>query len=191
MAGLFLIEQLAQNVLQDLHPAKCSQSGSNLNSRALSMTAVELLSNALDEAERFLVAQKDLDCYSQVLEQQCAAMLRNCQMLPQLTGQQAAELINKVKDKIGKLANISPIVLAISGKVVASIEGKKGQRPKQTLTNFGAYVTQRDVAMLGNPHASNYTKLDHIAVRMVRIGLDVPNEVTAGHVLKLLGCKPH
>lgn len=154
------------------------------------MTAVELLSNALDEAERFLVAQKDLDCYSQVLEQQCAAMLRNCQMLPQLTGEQAAELINKVKDKLGKLANISPIVLAISGKVVASIEGKKGQRPKQTLANFGAYVTQRDVAMLGNSHASNYSKLDHIAVRMVRIGLDVPNEVTAGHVLKLLGCKP-
>ena len=102
------------------------------------MTAVELLSIALDEAERFLVAQKDLDCYSQVLEQQCAAMLRNCQMLPQLTGEQAAELINKVKDKLGKLANISPIVLAISGKVVASIEGKKGQRPKRTLTNFGA-----------------------------------------------------
>ena len=107
MAGLFLIEQLAQNVLQDLHPAKCSQSGSNLNSRALSMTAVELLSNALDEAERFLVAQKDLDCYSQVLEQQCAAMLRNCQMLPQLTGEQAAELINKAKDKLGKLANFT------------------------------------------------------------------------------------
>ena len=57
------------------------------------------------------------------------------------------------------------------------------------MSNFGAYLTQRDVAMLGNPHASNYTKLDHIAVRMVRLGLDIPTEPTAGHVLKLLGRK--
>ena len=156
------------------------------------MTAVEVLSDALDDTERFLQAQKGLDCFPQVLEQQCAAVLRQCQMLPKLTGDEAAALIEKVKDKLGQMAiSISPIALAISGKVVASIEGKKGQRPKQTLSNFGAYVTQRDIAMLGNPHASNYTKLDHIAVRMVRIGLDVPNEVTAGHVLKLLGCKPH
>ena len=97
---MFLIESLAQNILQALQ-VHVLRSGSSANSRALSRTAVELLSNVLDEAERFLVAQKDLDCYSQVLEQQCAAMLRNCQMLPQLTGEQAAELINKVKDKLG------------------------------------------------------------------------------------------
>ena len=124
------------------------------------MTAVEVLSDALDDTERFLQAQKGLDCFPQVLEQQCAAVLRQCQMLPKLTGDQAAALIEKVKDKLGQLAiNISPIVLAIS------------------------------VVMLGNPQVSNYTKLDHIAVRMVRIGLDIPNEVTAGHVLKLLGSK--
>ena len=79
------------------------------------MTAVEVLSNALDETERFLEAQKTLDCYPQVLEQQCAAVLRQCQMLPKLTGDEAAGLIDKVKDKLGKLATISPIVLAISG----------------------------------------------------------------------------
>ena len=150
------------------------------------MTAVEVLSDALDDTERFLQAQKGLDCFPQVLEQQCAAVLRQCQMLPKL-----AALIEKVKDKLGQMAiSISPIVLAISGKVTAPLDNKKGQtRPKQALSNFGAYLTQRDVVMLGNPQGSNYTKLDHIAVRMVRIGLDIPNEVTAGHVLKLLGSK--
>ena len=167
------------------------RSGSSANGRALSMTAVEVLSDALDDTERFLQAQKGLDCFPQVLEQQCAAVLRQCQMLPKLTGDEAAALIEKVKDKLGQLAiNISPIVLAISGKVTAPLDNKKGQtRPKQALSNFGAYLTQRDVVMLGNPQGSNYTKLDHIAVRMVRIGLDIPNEVTAGHVLKLLGSK--
>ena len=173
-----------------MHVPHVLRSGSRANSRALSMTAVEVLSNALDETERFLEAQKTLDCYPQVLEQQCAAVLRQCQMLPKLTGDEAAGLIDKVKDKLGKLATISPIVLAISGKVAAPLDTKKGQaRQKQTLSNFGAYLTQRDVAMLGNPHASNYTKLDHIAVRMVRLGLDIPTEPTAGHVLKLLGRK--
>ena len=40
-------------------------------------------------------------------------------MLPKLTRDEAAGLIDKVKDKLGKLATISPIVLAISGKVAA------------------------------------------------------------------------
>ena len=105
------------------------------------MTAVEVLSDALDDTERFLQAQKGLDCFPQVLEQQCAAVLRQCQMLPKLTGDQAAALIEKVKDKLGQLAiNISPIVLAISGKVTAPLDNKKGQtRQKQALSNFGAY----------------------------------------------------
>ena len=59
------------------------------------MTAVEVLSNALDETERFLTASKGLDCYSQVLEQQRAAILRQCQNLPRVTSEEACMLIQQ------------------------------------------------------------------------------------------------
>eukprot|EP00435_Cladocopium_sp_Y103_P072388 s125_g40.t1 len=106
-----------------------------------------------------------------------------CQQLPPPSGDDAAQLIQTVQQKLGKLAMVSPIVLAISTKV-AVLDTKRGsgdKRARQTLSNFGAYLTQGDVTMLGNPQASSYSKLDHIAVRMVRISLDIPNEPIAGH----------
>eukprot|EP00435_Cladocopium_sp_Y103_P018187 s3514_g4.t1 len=155
------------------------------------MTAVELLIKALDETERFLTAQKDLDCFPQVLDQQCAAMLRRCQQLPGLTGDEAARLITEIQSKLGSMCTVSPLVLAISTRV-AQADSRAGneKRPKQTLTNFTGY-TASDMQMLSNKATSSYSKLDHIAVRMVRLGLDVPTERTAGHVLKLLGIKTH
>ena len=62
-------------------------------------------------------------------------------------------------------------------------------RQKQTLDNWAGYLTQKDLTMLRSQNASNFSKLDHIAVRMVRLGLHIPTEPTAGHVLKLLGRK--
>ena len=153
------------------------------------MTAVEVLSNALDETERFLTASNGLECYSQVLEQQCAAVLRQCQSLPRITADEACLLIQQVKLKLqDKAMDISPMILAITGKIGPDKTGTTS-RQKQTLTNWAGYLTQKDLTMLRSPNASNFSKLDHIAVRMVRLGLHIPTEPTAGHVLKLLGRK--
>ena len=175
--------------MRDVHVPHVLRSGSRATRRAVGMTAVEVLSNALDETERFLTASKGLDCYSQVLEQQCAAILRQCQNLPRVTSEEACMLIQQVKLKLqGKAKDISPMVLAITGKIGSDKTGSPS-RQKQTLTNWAGYLTQKDLTMLRSQNASNYSKLDHIAVRMVRLGLDVPTEPTAGHVLKLLGHK--
>ena len=172
-----------------MHVPHVLRSGSRATRRAVGMTAVEVLSNALDETDRFLTASQGLDCYSQVLEQQCAAILRQCQNLPRVTSEEACMLIQQVKLKLqGKAMDISPMVLAITGKIGSDKTGSPS-RQKQTLTNWAGYLTQKDLTMLRSQNASNYSKLDHIAVRMVRLGLDVPTEPTAGHVLKLLGHK--
>ena len=170
--------------------AHVCRSGSSADSRAWKMTAVELLINSLDETAKFLQAQKDLDCFSQVLDQQCQALLRKCQMLPALSAGDAADLIDNVKEKLSGLATVSPLVLAISAKVLqGTAPATTEKRNKQTITHFAAYLTQKDADTLQNKQVSTYTKLDAVAVRMIRLGIDVPTEVSVGHILKLLGCK--
>ena len=162
--------------------------GSSANSHPLKMIAVELLSNSLDETAKFLQAQKDLDIFPQVVEQQCQGLLRRCQVLPTLSAGDAAELIEKVKETLGGMAKVNPLVLAISAKVLAAPTATE-KRQKQTITNFAGYLTQKDHDVLQNSQVSKYTKLDHVATRMIRLGIDVPTEVSVGHILKLLGCK--
>ena len=60
-------------------------------------------------------------------------------------------------------------------------------RPKQAMSNWSGYLSVKDVELLQSANLSNYAKLDVVANRMVRIGLDLPTESSAGHILKLLG----
>ena len=176
--------------MRDVHVPHVLRSGSRATRRAVGMTAVELLINALDETERFLTASNGLECYSQVLEQQCAAVLRQCQNLPRITADEACSLIEQVKLRLqNKAKDISPMILAITGKIGSDKTAGSPSRQKQTLDNWAGYLTQKDLTMLRSQNASNFSKLDHIAVRMVRLGLHIPTEPTAGHVLKLLGRK--
>ena len=104
--------------MRDVHVPHVLRSGSRATRRAVGMTAVELLINALDETERFLTASNGLECYSQVLEQQCAAVLRQCQNLPRITADEACSLIQQVKLRLqNKAKDISPMILAITGKI--------------------------------------------------------------------------
>ena len=155
------------------------------------MTAVEQLAAGLEETAAFLGAQKGLDCFKTVLEQQCAALLRRCELLPPMSPGEASGLIQKVTASSISLMSpdwTSQAVLAIGARVAAHSGGaSKAARAKQQMTNFSAYLSVKDVELLENNTISNYAKLDVIANRMVRIGLDLPTETSAGHILKLLG----
>lgn len=147
------------------------------------MTAVEQLAAGLEETAAFLGAQKGLDCFKTVLEQQCAALLRRCELLPPMSPGEASGLIQKVTASSISLMSpdwTSKAVLAIGARVAAHSGGaSKAARAKQQMTNFSAYLSVKDVELLENNSISNYAKL--------RIGLDLPTETSAGHILKLLG----
>ena len=155
------------------------------------MTAVEQLAAGLEETAAFLGAQKGLDCFKTVLEQQCAALLRRCELLPPMSPGEASGLIQKVTASSISLMSAdwtSKAVLAIGARVAAHSGGAStAARAKQQMTNFSAYLSVKDVELLENNSISNYAKLDVVANRMVRIGLDLPTETSAGHILKLLG----
>ena len=145
------------------------------------MTAVEQLAAGLEETAAFLGAQKGLDCFKTVLEQQCAALLRRCELLPPMSPGEASGLIQKVTASSISLMSpdwTSKAVLAIGARVAAHSGGA---------SKAARYLSVKDVELLENNSISNYAKLDVVANRMVRIGLDLPTETSAGHILKLLG----
>ena len=145
------------------------------------MSATEQLAQNLQETADFLHAQKnvlDQPTWKMVVEQQTSVMLRRLELLNTLSPGEATAIVKLVTES--KLGEIDP---QWRSKAVLAV----GARVSHSMSNWSSYLSVKDVELLQSANLSNYAKLDVVANRMVRIGLDLPTESSAGHILKLLG----
>ena len=157
------------------------------------MSATEQLAQNLQETADFLHVQKsvlDQPTWKMVVEQQTSVMLRRLELLNTLSPGEATAVVKLVTES--KLGEIDPqwrskAVLAVGARVSHGGKATSAARPKQAMSNWSSYLSVKDVELLQSANLSNYAKLDVVANRMVRIGLDLPTESSAGHILKLLG----
>lgn len=150
----------------------------------LAMTSFEALCQALVDTGTFLDAQRELQCYDVVFNQQVENWCTRLGRTPILLGQ-AEPLIKKIKETFKGKKDLA-------SRVVASItydDGYKGKGTgsnKQNINNWAAYLTKTDKNALQS-NISHYGKLEIVACRMLRIGLTHPSEPAYGKILEYLG----
>ncbi|CAK9000920.1 unnamed protein product [Durusdinium trenchii] len=153
------------------------------------MSATEQLAQNLQETADFLHVQKsvlDQPTWKMVVEQQTSVMLRRLELLNTLSPGEATAIVKLVTES--KLGEIDPqwrskAVLAVGARVSHGGKATTAARPKQAMSNWSSYLSVKDVELLQSANLSNYAKLDVVANRMVRIGLDLPTESSAGVAL--------
>ena len=153
------------------------------------MTQAEQCLAAIDETRRFLGGQRKLSCYEQIVAQQTQSLLRRFEGMRPISAEDGARLSDALKGGWLPRDAEGPLHMAISNKINVLGEASSranASRPKQTCWNWASYLTGNDIKILES-RISNYSKLDQVATRMVRVGLTLPTETCYGHILKLLG----
>ena len=86
-----------------------------------------------------------------------------------------------------KLQLVDAIASVLAG-AAASSNGHRAvtRRQNQEMQHFNCYLTKSDIQVLVDVNTHVCTKLDVIVKRCLRIGLDIPSELTIQHMVAVL-----
>lgn len=101
-----------------------------------------------------------------------------------ITASEAEDLLQVVAKGPWSEQQAELLGTAINQAVLGATQGaKRGKRLPQTMNNFQAYLTKRDMDILSSVPTPLATKMDQLASRCVQLGLMWPNETSIRHIV--------
>ena len=149
--------------------------------------AAELL-QSLKEVQAYLTSQqkvlKKAGSLAACMEQQAIAWQAKLKAA-KVTASEAEDLLQVLAMGPWTEPQAELLGTAINQAVLGAIskDGKPGKRPPQTMKNFQAYLTKRDMDVLSSTPTPMAAKVDQVAARCVQLGLMWPNEISIRHIV--------
>ena len=103
--------------------------------------------------------------------------------LPSLETKDATELLKAVNGLPFQAPVKQDLSEAVSKVLLRPAKPQGSQRPLQTCTTFGSFLSKQDRQILADSEIMDSDKLDRLAVRAISVGLVYPNEQTFGHLV--------
>ena len=146
----------------------------------------ELL-NSLKEVQAYLTSQqkvlKTAGSLAACMDQQAMAWEAKIKTA-KITASEAEDLLQVVAKGPWSEQQAELLGTAINQAVLGATQGAKpGKRLPQTMKNFQAYLTKRDMDILSSVPTPLATKMDQLASRCVQLGLMWPNETSIRHIV--------
>ena len=147
----------------------------------------ELL-QSLKEVQAYLTSQqkvlKKAGSLAACMEQQAIAWQAKLKAA-KVTASEAEDLLQVLARGPWTEPQAELLGTAINQAVLGAIakDGKHGKRPPQTMKNFQAYLTKRDMDVLSSTPTPMAAKVDQVAARCVQLGLMWPNEISIRHIV--------
>ena len=144
--------------------------------------ATEQLVKDVGHINGFLASQKGNPTFESMLANQAKVMLARLASA-QLTAEQATELSKAFQEGPWSQTQMEQFGEALALQLHSG-GVPKSRRPNQTMTCFGSYLTDGDIAVLQDASTHNLEKLQRLAERCFVIGLHLPTEKTTKHIIK-------
>ena len=109
--------------------------------------------------------------------------LRSCKITA-IEATQLSEALASGPWKPDQLETFGKVLCEQMEDHVESMGSKGNKRPSQVIKAFAAYFTTSDMEILADSKKHNNTKLELLADKCVHMGLHLPTEKTATHIVK-------
>ena len=144
----------------------------------------ELL-QSLKEVQAYLTSQKMVlkkaGSLAACMDQQCTAWEAKLKTA-KITASDAEDLLQVLAKGPWTESQAELIGTAINQAVLGTTN-KGAKRPPQTVKNFQAYLTKRDMDVLSSTPTPMAAKIEQLASRCVQLGLMWPNEPSIRHIV--------
>ena len=103
-----------------------------------------------------------------------------------LTPEMAQNFVQQLKSGPRNEEQKKALVIAVNSSVLKSTTSSPNRRKLQDIPNFSAFLSKKDVEVLGNSNIPLQNKIDQVVCKMVRLGMHCPSEPSVGRIVMVV-----